>query len=62
LAEQRLSWFGTEGKAHDAIMALLADVDALTQERDALAAELASYKRQAAYISSVIESEGKYVP
>lgn len=34
----------------------------LTAEGDALAAELASYKRQAAYISSVIDSEGKYVP
>jgi hypothetical protein len=69
--------------ARAAVPALLADVDALTQERDkaatmlgdallesnriarerdALAAELASYKRQAAYISSVIDSEGKYVP
>jgi len=41
---------------------LLAHVAALTAERDALAAELASYKRNAAYISSVIDSEGGYVP
>ena len=48
--------------ARTAVPQLLADVDALQAERDALAAELASYKRQAAYISSVIDSEGKYVP
>jgi hypothetical protein len=49
--------------ARAAVPALLADVDALTAENaNAKAAELASYKRQAAYISSVIDSEGKYVP
>ena len=39
---ERLSYFGLEGRAQSAITALLADVDALTQERDALAAELAT--------------------
>lgn len=34
----------------------------LRAERDALAAELAGYKRNAAYINSVIDSEGGYVP
>ncbi len=38
-----------------AIVTLLAEVERLT-------AELASYKRNAAYISSVIESEGVYRP
>jgi len=33
---ERLSYFGLEGKAQDAITALLADVDALTQERDSM--------------------------
>lgn len=34
----------------------------VTAERDALAAELASYKRNAAYIASCVESDGKYIP
>ena len=34
----------------------------LRAERDALAAELASYKRQAAYISACVDSDGCYRP
>jgi len=41
---------------------IAAERNELRKERDALSAELASYKRQAAYISNVIDSEGKYVP
>lgn len=35
---------------------------ALCEAFEEQSAELASYKRQAAYISSVIDSEGKYIP
>lgn len=63
---ERLSFFGLEGQAQDAITALLMHVAALTVERDALAQQLQqaqdAAKRQAAYISACVDSDGCYRP
>jgi hypothetical protein len=60
--QQEIDLSATLAQAQDVAREALAMLKSVNDDRQKCAEELASYKRQAAYINSVIDSDGKYIP